>query len=169
MMLGWAFGERLLSKQPGLWPIKRLLMIAGLSAVVLFAIIRGMDGYGNMFMYLEGNTLVQWLHISKYPPSLAYVLLELGLMSIILAFLLHLESIKSAVNRNEPVIVFGQTALFFYLAHFCVLETLRFTIERGELGRTYWVTLLVLIILYPVCRVYRSLKWRYPNSLLRFL
>ncbi len=169
MMLGWALGERLLSKQPGLWPVERLLMVLGLSAMVLFAIIRGVDDYGNMFMYLEGNTLVQWLHISKYPPSLAYVVLELGLMSIILAFLLRLESTKGVVYRNEPIIVFGQTALFFYLTHFCVLEALRFAIERGDLGRTYWIALLILIILYPICRAYRSLKWRHPNSLLRFL
>ena len=43
-------------------------------------VIRSIDGYGNLFMYLEGDTLVQWLHISKYPPSLAYTLLELGLI-----------------------------------------------------------------------------------------
>jgi len=46
---------------------------------------------------------------------------------------------------------------------------LRFVLERGDLAQTYWITLLVLIILYPICRIYRALKWRYPHSLLRFL
>ena len=169
MMLGWVFGERLMSKQPDLWPVERLLMISGLSALVLFVVIRSFDGYGNMFMHLEGNTLVQWLHISKYPPSLAYAVLELGLMAIIFVVLVRLESVKNVINRNSPVIVFGQTALFFYLAHFCVLTVLQFILERGGLEQTYGITLLVLIILYPICRAYRSLKWQHPGSLLRFL
>lgn len=170
MMLGWVFGERLLiSKRSGLWSVERLLTMWGMVALIMFVMVRGIDGYGNMFMYLEGPTLVQWLHISKYPPSLAYVLLELGLMAIILALLIRLESVIMIVTRNEPVLLFGQTALFFYLAHFCVLEVLRLFIERGALERVYWITLLILVILYPICRGYRSLKWRHPHSLLRFL
>lgn len=169
MLLGWVFGERLTSKQLGLWSVERLLMVSGVSALILFVVIRSFDGYGNLFMTLEGNTLMQWLHISKYPPSLAYVALELGLMAILLALLVRLESVKSMIHRNGPVLVFGQTALFFYLAHFCVLVALRLVLERGGLEQTYWVTLLVLVILYPICRIYRSLKWRYPQSLLRFL
>ncbi|MDP1550291.1 MAG: heparan-alpha-glucosaminide N-acetyltransferase domain-containing protein [Nitrosomonas sp.] len=169
MMLGWVFGERLMSRQPGLWPLERLLMVSGLSALVLFVLIRSSDGYGNLFMHLEGNTLVHWLHISKYPPSLAYTVLELGLMAIIFALLIRLESVKAVINTNGPILVFGQTALFFYLAHFGVLAALRLVLDRGGLEQTYWITLLVLIILYPICRIYRSLKWRYPQSLLRFL
>ncbi len=169
MMLGWVFGERLMSRQPGLWPLERLLMVSGLSALILFVLIRSIDGYGNLFMHLEGNTVVQWLHISKYPPSLAYTALELGLMAIIFALLIRLESVKAVINNNGPILVFGQTALFFYLAHFGVLAALRLVLERGGLEQTYWITLLVLIILYPICRIYRSLKWLYPQSLLRFL
>ncbi|WP_348225613.1 heparan-alpha-glucosaminide N-acetyltransferase domain-containing protein [Nitrosomonas sp. Is79A3] len=169
MMLGWVFGERLMSRQPGLWSLERLLMVSGLSALVLFVLIRSIDGYGNLFMHLDGNTVVHWLHISKYPPSLAYTMLELGLMAIIFALLIRLESVKAVINNNGPILVFGQTALFFYLAHFGVLAALRLVLDRGGLEQTYWITLLVLIILYPICRIYRSLKWRYPQSLLRFL
>ncbi|PXW89629.1 putative membrane protein [Nitrosomonas sp. Nm84] len=169
MMLGWVFGERLMSKQLGSWSTEHLLMVSGVAALILFVVIRSFNGYGNLFMVLEGNTLVQWLHISKYPPSLAYTLLELGLMAVILVLLMRLESFKETINSNGPVLVFGQTALFFYLAHFCVLAVLRLVLERSSLEQTYWITLLVLVILYPVCRIYRSLKWRYPQSLLRFL
>lgn len=169
MLLGWVFGERLMSKQLGFWPVERSLMVGGVAALILFVVIRSFDGYGNLFMTLEGNTLVQWLHISKYPPSLAYTGLELGLMAIILALLIWLESFKKNISSNGPVLVFGQTALFFYLAHFCVLAALRLVLERGSLEQTYWITLLVLVILYPICCMYRSLKWRYPQSLLRFL
>ncbi len=168
MMLGWAFGQRLMSRQTGLWSTQRLLMVSGSIALIAFVMIRNLDGYGNMFMLLEGNTLTQWLHISKYPPSLAYTLLELGLMAIILAALLRLEGLIQAKN-NEPVLLFGQTALFFYLAHFGVLAVLSQILDRGGLEQAYLYALLALIILYPICRLYRAIKWRNPQSLLRFL
>ena len=120
-------------------------------------------------MHLEGNTLIDWLHVSKYPPSLVYALLELGLMAIVLSLLMRLESFCKTTNRNNPVLVFGQTALFFYLAHFAVLTALKSLLERGSLEQTYAITLLALIILYPICRAYRTLKWRHPQSWLRFL
>ena len=169
MMLGWVFGEQVISKRSGFHEPDRLLMTCGWFSLTLFVIIRDMNGYGNMFMYLEGNALVHWLHVSKYPPSLGYTLLELGLMAIILALLMQLESFKKTIHPNGPILVFGQTALFFYLAHFCVLVGLKPLLERGNLEQTYWITLLVLVILYPICRIYRSLKWRHPQSLLRFL
>ena len=169
MMLGWVFGERLIAKHSAAWKPERLLMTCGWFALTLFVVIRGLDGYGNLFMHLEGNTLVHWLHVSKYPPSLAYTLLELGLMAILLSLLMRLESWKKTIHPNGPVLVFGQTALFFYLTHFAVLTALKPLFERGSLEQTYAITLLALIILYPICRAYRTLKWRYPHSLLRFL
>jgi len=169
MMLGWVLGKWLVTEQASLTKAASFMMTVGLFALAAFVVIRGLDGYGNAMLYLEGNTLVQWLHVSKYPPSLAYTLLELGLMAMVLALLMRLESMTGMIRRNEPVIVFGQTALFFYLAHFCVLAVLSQVFEPGDLKQTYWITLLLLIIMYPVCRAYRTLKWRNPKSLLRFL
>lgn len=168
MILGWVFGQYILSKQSDLWSTQRLLMISGGIALLLFIGIRGLDSYGTMFMPLEGNTLVQWLHVSKYPPSLAYTALELGLMALILAMLIRLEALVR-VAPNEPVLLFGQTALFFYLAHFGVLAMLSVFFERGGLAQAYLIAILVLVILYPICRYYRTIKWRNPKSLLRFL
>ncbi|HNH22578.1 MAG TPA: hypothetical protein PLY26_10555, partial [Ferruginibacter sp.] len=169
MMLGWVFGQRFIVHPLASWQPQRVLMTAGWFALTLFVFIRGHDGYGNLFMHLQGNTLIDWLHVSKYPPSLVYTLLELGLMAIVLALLMRLESFSKTANRNNPVLVFGQTALFFYLAHFAVLTALKPLFERGSLEQTYAITLLALIILYPICRAYRTLKWRHPHSLLRFL
>ena len=156
MMLGWVFGEWLMKRQQNAWSPPRLLMASGLLALLCFVLIRVNDGYGNMLMHLEGNTIVQWLHVSKYPPSLAYTALELGLMAIILALLLWLEP-KLNVRKNEPVLVYGQTALFFYLAHFCVLIGLGLVLNRAGLEQAYLAALIALIILYPICRIYRSL------------
>ncbi len=169
MLLGWAFGERFIVHPSASWQPQRVLMVAGWFALTLFVIIRGHNNYGNLFMHLEGNTLINWLHVSKYPPSLVYTLLELGLMAIVLSLLMRLESRNKTINSNNPVLVFGQTALFFYLAHFAVLRLLKFFFERGDLAQTYTITLIALVILYPVCRAYRTLKWRHPQSGLRFL
>lgn len=168
MMLGWVFGEWLMQRQDNGWSPQRLLMVSGIAALICFVFIRVFDGYGNMLMYLEGDSIVQWLHVSKYPPSLVYITLELGLMAITLALLMWLEP-KIHVRRNGPVLVYGQTALFFYLAHFCVLAGLTVALNRGGLEQAYLAALLALILLYPVCRSYRSLKWRYPQSVLRFM
>lgn len=168
MMLGWVFGEWLMKRQDSEWSPSRLLLASGIVALICFVLIRALDGYGNMLMYLEGNSIVQWLHVSKYPPSLAYTTLELGLMAIILALLMWLEP-KINVRRNGPVLVYGQTALFFYLAHFGVLAGLTLVLSRGGLEQAYLAALLALILLYPVCRSYRTLKWRYPQSVLRFM
>ncbi len=168
MILGWVFGEQLMRMQHSSWSFQRLLVVSGLLALLCFLLIRVLDGYGNMFMYLEGNEVVHWLHVSKYPPSLAYTFLELGLMAIMLAALMRLEPIIG-VRHSGPVLIFGQIALFFYLAHFGVLAVLSLVLNRGGLEKTYLFTLLVLILLYPICCIYRTLKWRYPRSILRFM
>ncbi len=168
MMLGWVLGEWIMIQRQNLGLISRQLLIGGLFALLCFVIIRYFDGYGNMFMTLEGNSLVQWLHVSKYPPSLAYTTLELGIMAIILSLLIRLEPIFG-VRKNGPVLVFGQTALFFYLAHFAVLGVLSLVLSRGGLEQAYLVAIIALILLYPICRIYRMFKWRYPKSLLRFM
>ncbi len=168
MMSGWVWGEWMLSKQPEPQYMQRLLFVCGECALLLFVLIRGIDGYGNMFMLLEGHTVIQWLHVSKYPPSLAYILLELGLMAIMLAVLMRLEPVIG-VHRNGPVLVFGQTALFFYLAHFGILVVLQLFFERGGLEMACFMALLTMLILYPLCRIYHAAKWRNPASLLRFM
>ena len=48
--------------------------------LVVFAVFRGLNGYGNMFLYRDGDSWQQWLHVSKYPPSLSFTSLELGLL-----------------------------------------------------------------------------------------
>lgn len=168
MMLGWVLGDWLTTRKEEAWPVVRVLLIAGLLSLACFLLVRGLNGYGNMLLYREDASLIQWLHVSKYPPSLTYISLELGLMAILLATLVWLTP-KIGVRRYGPILVFGQTALFFYLAHFVVLGMLTLFMERAGLGQTYLAALIALIILYPICCAYRALKWRYPDSLLRFV
>ena len=171
MMLGWVFGCWMVAQppeKPKQHSIQRMLLFCGSCALLGFIVIRVLDDYGNMFMLLEGHSAVQWLHVSKYPPSLAYTVLELGLMAIVLAVLIQVEPYVG-VRQNGAVLVFGQTALFFYLAHFGVLSVLRVVFDSGGLEMAYLMAFLALLVLYPLCRVYRMFKWRYSKSLLRFM
>lgn len=168
MMLGWVFGDWLITRKESAWPAARLLLTGGLLALTCFLLIRGFNDYGNMLLYREDDSFIQWLHVSKYPPSISYISLELGLMAIILATLLKLQS-KVAVHRYNPLLVYGQTALFFYLAHFAVLGILTLFLEQAGLGQAFLATAIALGLLYPLCCAYRILKWRYPDSVLRFV
>lgn len=169
MILGWVFGD-LLTQSRDKWKISpaRILIFSGIAAIICFLIVRWLNGYGNMLLYRENFSLIQWLHVSKYPPSLSYITLELGLMATILAVLMWLEP-RITINQNGPILVFGQTALFFYLAHFIVLSILAIFVEPGGLQQAYLTAAITLVVLYPICWIYRKIKWRYPESLLRFV
>jgi uncharacterized membrane protein len=172
MAIGWAFGRWLAGERArghGV-PVRALLWVA-LAALGVFVLVRGFNGYGNLFLLREDGSLAQWLHVSKYPPSLAYAALELGLLAVGLAVCAWLEP-RVAVRRDGPLLVFGQTALFFYLLHFPLLGAAAMALGRfgtGDLVDVYLAAAGVLAVLYPVCRWYRGVKQRRPTSWLRYI
>ena len=172
MMLGWAFGRYLVGRLAAgdVNGPARTLFVWGSASLAVFAAVRWLDGYGNMFLYRVDDSWVQWLHVSKYPPSLSFTALELGLLGVILSAMIVLER-RVGVRRNGPLLVFGQTAMFYYLAHRLVFEGLATWVDlRGTAGlaESYAITAVSLVVLYPACRWYRDLKSRYPQSWLRY-
>jgi hypothetical protein len=128
------------------------------------------QGYGEMFLYRADDSWQQWLHVSKYPPSLAYMGLELGLLALCLVLLMTLERVIG-VRPNGVFLVFGQTAMFFYLAHRLAFEipaTYFGLRSAGGIGTTYAAAALLLVVLYPACRWYRALKAAHPRSVLKY-
>ncbi len=171
MMLGWVFGEWMVSvreEEHSDQKIRRVLVIGGVTCLAVFAVVRGLDGYGNMFLHRADGSIVHFLHVSKYPPSLAFVSLELGLMALILALMMRLEPIIG-VRDKGPILVYGQTALFFYVLHFMMLGASQAFVPQGDLEMAYLGALVVLAILYPICLGFRALKRKHPTSLLRFI
>lgn len=168
MLLGWIFGAWLTTTEASSRKVTSVLLTSSLIAIGGYLLVRGFNGYGNMLLYREDDSIIQWLHVSKYPPSITYISLELGLMAFLLGIMLWLKP-RIGVRRYGPILVFGQTALFFYLIHFAVLGMLTLFMERAGLGQAYLAAAITLILLYPVCCGYRALKWRYPDSLLRFV
>ncbi|MCA8963713.1 MAG: DUF1624 domain-containing protein [Planctomycetes bacterium] len=178
MAAGWVLGRWLLRRQPGSGdlregaPIARPLALLGALLLIVFVVLRGNNGWGNLGLLRLDGSLLQWLHVSKYPPSLTFATLELGIMFLILAALARRDAARGAVSGpDHPVLVFGQTAFFFYCAHIAMLELAAHGsgyYQRGGLGLALLATGLVLIVLYPLCLAYRRLKARHPRSVLRY-
>ncbi len=177
MLLGWAFGRHLLERgthRAARLHTEKILLFAGLSGLLLSAFIRRANVYGNMGLLRDDASVVQWLHMSKYPPSLVYSLLELGLMALFLVLFLGYERrMRGAPWRWNPLLVFGQTALFFYILHFIALGGSALVITGGMMQRglpeTYLAAAVTLVVLYPVCVGFRALKQRHPNSILQYV
>jgi len=174
MTLGWVFGRYLLNFNEGktrIGPVT-LLLILGTFALITFVIIRYNNDYGNMFLYRESNSWQQWLHVSKYPPAAAFTFLELGLMSVILAFMMLIERIIG-VRPNGILLVFGQTSMIFYLIHRLIFEgtaTYGGLRHFADIDMTYAITFAMLFLLYPFCFWYRGFKARHSQSIwLRYL
>lgn len=172
MMLGWVFGRHIVLFNAGKTNIKpiNIVFVAGTVLLIIFLIVRALNGYGNMFLFRSDGSWQQWLHVSKYPPSLTYTSLELGLLAMCLAFLMKIEP-KAGVRANGPILVFGQTAMFFYLLHRLVLEipATYFGLRGiGDISTTYIVWAILLVPLYYVCIWYRDVKKKYPESVLKY-
>ncbi len=177
MLLGWGFGRYLLNlpdNDDGNEKAEKLLLLSGLSALLFWAFLRTANGYGNMGLLRDDTTIVQWLHMSKYPPALVFSCLELGLMALCLVGFMRFERrLGSPPRRANPLLVFGQTALFFYVLHFIALGGSAMALTGGLMQRglreTYLASIAVLVVLYPICIGFRNLKRKYPKSFLQFI
>ncbi len=169
MILGWVFGRYILDYGDGKVSISpaNLLFRLGVTALASFVAIRYFNDYGNMFLLREDNSWQQWLHVSKYPPSASFIMLELGLMAVILALMIKVEQ-KIGVRPNGVLLVFGQTSMMFYLVHRIFLTgtaTYGGLSDFTNLTNTYIITGVLLLILYPFCIWYRSFKGKHPDSI----
>ena len=169
MILGWCCGHLVLTDRIDK-PVT-LFARSGAYALLAFIFIRGFNRYGNMLLYRENGSILQWLHVSKYPPSLSFALLELGLLFVCLS-LLFIRYRNSTGSDKSPLRVFGQTALFFYVLHVHLLALAAWLLglrKAGGLTETWIATVAVLLVLYPLCLGYRRIKRKGRYPLLRYL
>jgi len=172
-VLGWVFGRHLIRFAAGQSKVsgRNVLWVCGAASLIIFVVVRGMRGYGDMFLHRADNSWQQWLHVSKYPPSLTYYSLELGILFLCLALLRMLE-LRIGVRENGIFYVFGQTAMFFYIVHRLAFEipATYFGLRDSDgLSATYGVSAVMLVLLYPACRWYRTVKAAHPHSILKYL
>lgn len=177
LLVGWAFGRHLLdlpAGNTGRRRAERTLWRGGFAALAVFFIVRGIDAYGNMGLHRDDASLIQWLHVSKYPPALAFATLELGIMALCLAGMSVFERRQSSPPwRWNPLLVLGQTALFFYMLHFLLLGAAALQLTGGfmqhGLAEAYAAAAAVIVVLYPVCCLYRGYKRAHPKSIAQYI
>jgi uncharacterized membrane protein len=162
--LGILFGSGLIRNRKS---THRRTLFAGVALVILFLIVRALGSFGN-FHPPQGTNIVAFLSLTKYPPSLVFILLTLGLNLLLIYFLMRWET---ALTRwAKPLLIFGQTALFFYLVHLYIYGFIGFAFPRGTgYGQLYIIWLVGLAVLYPLCLLYRRFKSKTPlDSIWRF-
>ncbi len=140
----------------------------GAAFILAFFVLRYLDGFGNI-RPSAGHTWIDFLNVVKYPPSITFNLLTMGVNLIIMG--LFARASGKSHQFFQPLVVFGRAPLFFYLTHLFLYAGLGLWLTRDGTGipqmYPYW--LLGLLIMYPLCLWYGQLKHRQPaNSALRF-
>lgn len=155
--------------------LRRLLAI-GLAALGAFVILRLLNVYGDHPWSLGStvlDSLMSFLNITKYPPSLHFILLTLGLGLLALA---ALE--RTQVGRTLALI--GRVPLFFYIAHLYLLHLVYLVFAAvfgpnqgdrfgfAEVWMIWAMAVPVLASLYLPCRWFARLKQEGRHRWLRY-
>jgi uncharacterized membrane protein len=167
--LGWWFGTFLnKTDREDVLKIKLPLLVAGIGSIALFFVVRLFNGYGNLVRRWGGHIL-DWLYISKYPPSLAFLLWTLGGTCVFMVMGILIEERGWADKSVSGVVhTLGRVPLFFYLTH---LWLYRLRLPGVEVpfhldllqSLAFWGV--GLVVLWVFCARYEVLRRRYPRFL----
>ena len=190
MLTGFACGEIFETEEKRR---RKILLRIGLTALGLFALIRLVNIYGDPSHWSHQKsvlfTFLSFINTTKYPPSLLFTLLFLGLTVIIIFFA------EKFNNRfTEILSIYGRVPLFYFVIHLFIIHSLMFIMlyiqgfgsedflfgafnngrpKTGcgvELAAIYLIWLAVVVILYPVCKWYGNYKSEHrENKLLKYL
>jgi uncharacterized membrane protein len=187
----------------------RTIALLGLAMLVAFLLLRGFNLYGNPVPALEagagpygpgrpwqeqdtpGAALMAFLDVQKYPPSLMFLLVTLGIVFVLWPLLARIRGPVAQVFA-----VFGAVPFFFYVLHVYLVHALAIaanaaagrdpaglfnylinTFARPELLEplgfplpgVYLAWFVVLVLLYPLCRRWAELKARRRDWWLSYL
>jgi uncharacterized membrane protein len=185
----------------------RSILILGVAMLVLFAILRGFNLYGDASaqgMIDPGGVTASWTRqpdamsavmvffdVQKYPPSLQFVLVTLGIVFVFWPVLARLRGPVASVLNT-----FGAVPFFFYVLHVYLVHALAI-VANAAFGRdatplfnymlnsapgstavahlgfplygVYLAWIVVLALLYPLCRHWQQLKARRRDWWLSYL
>jgi len=160
---GMVFGRGLLSNERRAYAIG---LLVGLVCLSLFLSDRLAGALGDFHEVAPG--WIGLLNTTKYPPSVAFVLMTLGLDLVLLT--LFALGANRLGRLTQPLIVFGRSALFFYILHLYLYGLMGFAFPQGATMLTMYVIWLVgLVVLYPECYWYGRFKQSRPiESIWRF-
>lgn len=189
MALGYGLGHLFLA--PSLCRLGQI----GLAMTAGFIVLRLVNGYGDPSHWtIETGftaTVMGFLDVAKYPPSLLYVLATLGPVLAIVPLIERWKGKGADILR-----VYGSVPLFAYVLHAYLVHTLSL-FTHAALGRpidgqfdyirhaflepqsvsaiglplpaTYAAWLITLALLYPCCRWWAGVKTRRRDWWLSYL
>jgi len=184
MGAGFCFG-RIFQLEPE--ARRRIMLRVGLAMTTIFIALRAWNHYGDPVPWAHQKsalfTVLSFFNCTKYPGSLDFLLMALGPALLVLAWFDRL-----AFKPANPLVVFGRVPMFYFILHFYLIHALavlaawirysgsaaRFVFNPlpsmggprelfpANFGYSLWVVygvwLLVVVLLYPVCRWFASVK-----------
>jgi uncharacterized membrane protein len=123
--LGYSFGN-LYDSSYSTGERRKTLLYFGCAAIAIFFIFRFYNIYGDASHWsIQKNaffSLLSFLNITKYPPSLLYILITLGPAMIFLSLA------EKPLNRlTKKIAVFGRVPFFYYVVHLFLIHLLALT------------------------------------------
>jgi uncharacterized membrane protein len=110
---------------------RRALWQLGLACTAGFVALRASNLYGDASPWVPqargAFTALSFLNVTKYPPSLAYLLMTLGPLLWLLA---AAERWPQALVR--PLVVFGRVPFFYYVLHLFLLHALAVALGAAQ-------------------------------------
>lgn len=190
MLLGYGMGKLFTPAYDS--SRRKILFRLGAAAIIVFFALRFYNHYGDPEHWqLVRNRFYSWLsvlNVTKYPPSLDYIMLTLGVAFILLAMFDRLKAPAFPFAR-----VFGRVPFFFYVIHIYLIHALTvilfyvqgyqskdiapqhspFLFRPDNLGfglsGVYLVWIAVILILYPFCKSYNDYKSSHRKWWLSYL
>jgi uncharacterized membrane protein len=161
---------------------KKILYRVGISAIVIFLILKGINQYGDPVRWKSfgdvSKTVMSFLNVTKYPPSLQFLLITLG---VSILFLAYSEKLRGKIV--DFFCIFGRVPFFYYILHIYLIHLIalvaaelsgygwqsmilhKFIVRADELkgyGFNLWVVyiiwIVVIVLLYPICKRFDAYK-----------
>jgi uncharacterized membrane protein len=173
---------------------RRMLFRLGAGLILGFVALRGLNLYGDPSRWSVQEqgwfTVLSFLNVTKYPPSLLFLLMTLGPAMLALSW----AERKGGGRLSRVLITFGRVPLIFYVGQWLMAHGLAVMFgylagqpigwqlvgpmdqprpNPGNLGFSLWVVYMVwllgLLMLYPLCRWFAELKRRRRDWWLSYL
>jgi uncharacterized membrane protein len=165
---------------------RKIFLKAGLIAIGSFILLRVINIYGDPSSWAAQQmpvfTILSFVNVTKYPPSLHYCLLFLGMMLVIIGLVQNVRARWISI-----VCVYGKVPLFYFLVHWYIIHPLVFVMvylqgfSRSDMlfgtnfgrpkagsGIELWAVYLIwagiVLIMYPICRWYGRYKEQHKEK-----
>lgn len=149
---------------------QRLLFMLGAAVTLGFVALRVTNLYGDPVPWTVQetwlSTFLSFINCEKYPPSLLYLMMTLGPALMLLASFEHVRG-----SFADVLATFGRVPFFYYVIHIYLIHGLAVATTLAVTGAltstptiglslagVYLVWLLVLLVLYPICRWFAGVK-----------